>query len=346
MLATSKKKGMSPMQAAGKFAGSLQAANNPGVFGGLALTNPQYNFVGYAKYAATASVAGVAAYYIHERAVPVVQTEIYDRIPVVGEYLNMAPYLSTGIIAGGVVGAAAGYVGGAVGAYLAVIAGAIVTAGGVLEAQAYTSAASGDTLNVSDEFVGEADLAGLALSNPGVFSGIALDNGALHGIAMDNGGMHHLNGIAMDNGGFGDGMAYELADLSMPSYLSGTSANFDEGVSDYAGTSLADALSSGADLSIDEGNAAVIGKSRLREAFRSPDRSPLRNGRSQRSLSSRRTARTSMGLADQADWLLSIPGNRCPSSEEAAFCPQEDACFCHPGLQGRDDEHADSPCSA
>jgi hypothetical protein len=270
MLATSKKKGMSPMQAAGKFAGSLQAANNPGVFGGLALTNPQYNFMGYAKYAATASVAGVAAYYIHERAVPLVQTEIYDRIPVVGEYLNMAPYLSTGIIAGGVVGAAAGYLGGAAGAYLAVIAGAIVTAGGVLEAQAYTSAASGDTLNVSDEFVGEADLAGLALSNPGVFSGIALDNGALHGIALDNGGMHHLNGIAMDNGGFGDGMAYELADLSMPSYLSGTSANFDEGVSDYAGTSLADALSSGADLSIDEGNAAVIGKSAYVKRFGHP----------------------------------------------------------------------------
>jgi hypothetical protein len=270
MLATSKKKGMGYMEAAGKFAGSIQAANNPGVFGGLALTNPQYNFMGYAKYAATASVAGVAAYYIHERAVPLVQTELYDRIPVVGEYLNMAPYLSTGIIAGGVVGAAAGYLGGAAGAYLAVIAGAIVTAGGVLEAQAYTSAASDDTLDVGDEFVGEADLAGLALSNPGVFSGLALDNGAMHGIAMDNGGMHHLNGIAMDNGGFGDGMAYELADLSMPSYLSGTSANFDEGVSDYAGTSLADALSSGADLSVDEGNAAVIGKAAYVKRFGHP----------------------------------------------------------------------------
>lgn len=274
MLASAKKKGMSPMAAAGKFTGSLQAANNPGVFGGLALTNPQYNFMGYAKYAATASVAGVAAYYIHERAVPLVQTELYDRIPVVGEYLNMAPYLSTGVIAGGVLGALSGLAAAkgysAIGAYGAVIAGAIVTAGGVLEAQAYTSAASDDTLNVSDEFVGEADLAGLALTNPGVFSGLALDNGAMHGIAMDNGGMHHLNGIAMDNGGFGDGMAYELADLSMPSYLSGTSANFDQGVSDYAGTSLADALSSGADLSVDEGNAAVIGKSAYVKRFGHP----------------------------------------------------------------------------
>jgi hypothetical protein len=235
---------------------------NPGVFGGLAMTNPSYDFMGFAKYSATALIAGGASYKIHQIAVPWVQENVYDRIPVVGEYLNQYPYAATGVIASGALGIAASKIGGVAGMYLGVVAGAVALTGGVLQAQEMFG---GESLDVADEFEGDADLAGLAMTNPGVFSGLALENNAhaMGGLALENPhGMAHLNGIAMDNGGFGDGMAYQVAPLGMP--------DFSEGHSDYSGASLADALISGADLSVDEGNAAVLGKRAYLRRFGHP----------------------------------------------------------------------------
>ena len=238
------------------------AVSNPGVFGGLALTNPAYDFMGFAKYSATALIAGGVSYKIHEIAVPWVQENVYDRVPVVGEYLNQYPYAATGVIASGALGIAAAKIGGVAGMYLGVIAGAVALTGGVLQAQEMLG---GESLDVADELEGDADLAGLAMTNPGVFSGLALENNAhaMHGLALENPhDMAHLNGIAMDNGGFGDGMAYQVSPLAMP--------DFSEGHSEYSGASLADALVSGADLSVDEGNAAVIGKAAYLQRFGHP----------------------------------------------------------------------------
>ena len=262
MLKDSKDAGIAPMQAARKFIGSIRAANNPGVFGGLAMTNPSYDFMGFAKYSATALIAGGASYKIHQIAVPWVQENVYDRIPVVGEYLNQYPYAATGVIASGALGIAASKIGGVAGMYLGVVAGAVALTGGVLQAQ---DMFGGESLDVADEFEGDAELAGLAMTNPGVFSGLALENNAhaMGGLALENPhGMAHLNGIAMDNGGFGDGMAYQVAPLGMP--------DFSEGHSEYSGASLADALTSGADLSVDEGNAAVLGKHAYLRRFGRP----------------------------------------------------------------------------
>lgn len=230
---------------------------NPGVFGGLALTNPAYDVMGFAKYSATAVVAGGVSYKIHQIAVPWVQENVYDRIPVVGEYLNQYPYAATGVIASGALGLAAAKIGGTIGAYMAVVAGGVAMAGGVLQAQEMFGGASSD--------LDEADLAGLALTNPGVFSGLALENNAhaMGGLALENPhDMAHLNGIAMENYGFGDGMAYQVSPLAMP--------DFSEGISEYSGASLADAITSGADLSVDEGNAAVLGKQAYLRRFGQP----------------------------------------------------------------------------
>lgn len=240
--------------------GSVQAAlavSNPGVFGGLALTNPAYDFMGFAKYSATAVVAGGVSYKIHQIAVPWVQENVYDRIPVVGEYLNQYPYAATGVIASGALGLAAAKIGGTLGAYLAVVAGGVAMAGGVLQAQEMFGGESSD--------LEEAELAGLALTNPGVFGGLALENNAhaMGGLALENPhDMAHLNGIALENYGFGDGMAYQVSPLAMP--------DFSEGISEYSGASLADAITSGADLSVDEGNAAVLGKQAYLRRFGQP----------------------------------------------------------------------------
>ena len=230
---------------------------NPGVFGGLALTNPAYDMMGFAKYSATAVVAGGVSYKIHQIAVPWVQENIYDRIPVVGEYLNQYPYAATGVIASGALGLAAAKIGGTLGAYLAVVAGGVAMAGGVLQAQEMFGGESSD--------LEEAELAGLALTNPGVFGGLALENNAhaMGGLALENPHeMAHLNGIALENYGFGDGMAYQVSPLAMP--------DFSEGISEYSGASLADAITSGADLSVDEGNAAVLGKQAYLRRFGQP----------------------------------------------------------------------------
>jgi hypothetical protein len=94
----------------------------------------------------------------------------------------------------------------------------------------------------------------------GMFSGIALENRGLGGIALDNEGM--FGGLGYT---YGDGMAYELAPLAPPSF-----AGFDQGVSDYAGASPADALYSGADLSVEEGEAACKGARAYTQKFGHP----------------------------------------------------------------------------
>ena len=92
----------------------------------------------------------------------------------------------------------------------------------------------------------------------GGLGGIALENRGLGGIAMDNQGM--FGGL-----GYGDGMAYEVASLAPPSF-----SGFDQGVSDYAGASPADALYSGADLDVEEGQAACAGQSAYTAKFGYP----------------------------------------------------------------------------
>jgi hypothetical protein len=92
-------------------------------------------------------------------------------------------------------------------------------------------------------------VAAQAQANPGIFSGVALTNPGIFGAL----GM---------TGGYGDGMAYEIAAITP----------VDETASSYsgAGAAMADALHCGADLDMVEGQAAVAGENAWNQKFGSP----------------------------------------------------------------------------
>lgn len=212
--------------------GAMTMVSNPSVFGGLALTNPDYR--GLAMKAGVATVGAAAGAYVHAKAVPWVSENVYAKIPVAGEYLQEYAYASTGLLAGAILGGAAAAVGGEAGLYLGLLAGGVAAAGGALQVAEMTG------------MLGEGDL-DLDLNEDELDAEMSEDmSGVFGGIAMDNSGV--FGGIAMDN--YGDGMAYEIGGFSSP---------FDEAASAYGSAELADAQHAGADLDVAEGQAACAG---------------------------------------------------------------------------------------
>jgi hypothetical protein len=256
------KRRLTPAQIAAGFGGkdarvvqqAMDARANPGVFGGLALTNPDYKSL--AMSAGVATIGAAAGAYVHSQAVPWISENVYARIPVAGEYLQDYAYASTGLLAGALLGGIAAVVGGQAGMYIALLGGGVAAAGGALEVASKTGMlaegeliqdVASDDIMLDDDMLDDETMAG-------VFGGIAMDNG-FGGIAMDNG----FGGIAMDN--YGDGMAYELGGFSSP---------FDGAASAYGSAELADAQHAGADLDVAEGQAACSGQETWLKRFGHP----------------------------------------------------------------------------
>jgi hypothetical protein len=149
------------------------ALTNPGIFGGVALTNPTVEgTVDYVKYAlpiaAGAGVGVLAHYYL----VPMIDENVYSKIPVVGEYLSEYGYAATGLLAGAALGAGAAMLDGDLRQYAALAAAGVIAAGGALQvAQAL------GLLNAESDSGDELE----AENNPGIFGGVALTNGGIFG---------------------------------------------------------------------------------------------------------------------------------------------------------------------
>lgn len=252
------------MLAANKAKRGDKAASNPGIFGGMfgdgmfggiALENPAVvGALPVVKYGAITGAAAAGGLFVHYKAVPWVSANVYTKIPVVGQYLVQYNYAATGLLAGTVLAGVAARLEGDARTVAGLVATGVFAAGGMLQLAKYLGLLNeqgeveAPSLELTEEEViatePSAELSGMF----GGLGGIALENRGLGGIAMDNQGM--FGGL-----GYGDGMAYEVASLAPPSF-----SGFDQGVSDYAGASPADALYSGADLDVEEGQAACAGQ--------------------------------------------------------------------------------------
>lgn len=110
---------------------------------------------------------------------------------------------------------------------------------------------------------------GKALALGSLLAGVAMDvkqsmsSSETHGLALENYG-----GLALENeGALGDGMAYELGPISARNPSLGGVMSTD---TDYGQASLADAYYSGADFSVDEGQALLNGRDAFRARFGHP----------------------------------------------------------------------------
>lgn len=255
------------MLAANKAKRGAKAASNPGIFGGgmfggIALENPSLlGTVPVLKYGAITGAAAAGGLFVHYKAVPWVSANVYTKIPVVGEYLVKYNYAATGLLAGTVIAGVAARLQGDARTAAGLVATGVFAAGGMLQLAKHLGLLNeqgeveAPSLELTEEEVVAAEP---SAELSGMFGGIALENRGFHGIALENEGM--FGGL-----GYGDGMPYELAALTPPG-LSG----FDQGVSDYAGASPADALYSGADLDVHEGQAAVSGQAAYMAKFGHP----------------------------------------------------------------------------
>ncbi len=252
---------------AGIQAANAVAKNNPGIFGdgmfgGIALENPTvFGAMPVLKYGAITGAAAAGGLFVHYKAVPWVSANVYTKVPVIGQYLVQYNYAATGLLAGTVLAGVAARLEGDARTVAGLVATGVFAAGGMLQLAKYLGLlneqgeAEAPAFELTEEEVVAADP---AADLSGMFGGIALENGHLHGIAMENEGM--FGGL-----GYGDGMAYQTASLIPPGL-----AGFDQGVSDYAGSSPADALYSGADLDMEEGQAACAGQSAYQAKFGHP----------------------------------------------------------------------------
>lgn len=253
------------MRDAGYEAGvGILANDNPGMFGGIALTNPLLSgdIMADLKQVAIMGGIAVAGGGVHAVAVPWISENIYAKSPVGAEFLQDYDYAITGAVSAVVLAVASRYVSGNARMALTALSAGVAAAGGLLQAQKsglldFGFAGDEDDLDVSAA-EGQAALNGIALDNEGMFGGLAVDNaGMFHGIALENEGM--FGGIALDN--YGDGMAYELGDLSGP---------FDDAAAAYASASYADAMHAAADFDVAEGQAAVEGAGSWMNRFGHP----------------------------------------------------------------------------
>ena len=178
----------------------------------------------------TPAALGAAAFGVHFFAVPYVEKYLPDAAK---------PFAYT--IGGSLVGVASGVV--AAKASDSTVRNAAALVGGA-------AVAIGVGLDLFRKFgggstAGDDDFGAVALENSGMFGAVALENrGSLGAVALENSGM------------FGDGMAYQLAPVSL---------GFDGEVSAlqgaYGRASLADAYFSGPDFDAAEGEAMLNGAS-------------------------------------------------------------------------------------
>lgn len=260
-------KSQKPRSAAQSAGTEAKAASNPGIFGdgmfgGIALENPTvFGAMPVLKYGAITGAAAAGGLFVHYKAVPWVSANVYTKVPVIGQYLVQYNYAATGLLAGTVLAGVAARLEGDARTVAGLVATGVFAAGGMLQLAKYLGLLNeqgeveAPAFELTEEEVVAADP---AADLSGMFGGIALENGHLHGIAMENEGM--FGGL-----GYGDGMAYQTASLIPPSF-----SGFDQGVSDYAGSSPADALYSGADLDMEEGQAACAGQSAYQAKFGHP----------------------------------------------------------------------------
>ena len=247
-----------------------------GMFGGIALENPAvFGALPVVKYGAITGAAAAGGLFVHYKAVPWVSANVYTKIPVVGQYLVQYNYAATGLLAGTVLAGVAARLQGDARTVAGLVATGVFAAGGMLQLAKYLGLLNeqgeveAPSLELTEEEVvatePSAELSGMF----GGLGGIALENRGLGGIAMDNqgmfGGLGYGDGMAYELAGLGGGMPFNVASLTPPSY-----SGFDQGVSDYAGASPADALYSGADLDVEEGQAACAGHAAYMSRFGHP----------------------------------------------------------------------------
>ena len=247
-----------------------------GMFGGLALENGialenvgLSDFASSAKYAAIAGVVGAGSGVVHYKLVPLATEMLYSKLPgAVGEYAVEYNYAITGILGGVAVGAAALALPSNLRGYALAGATGVAMAGGLLQVFKYLGLINEEGSGSVDEVIEE--VAPVLAPVSSEFGPVAASDAASAGEAPQLSGI--FGGVAHHNPGvFGDGMAYQLA--SVAGGLTGQNfgdANFDEGVSTYSGASLADALHSGADLDVEEGEAACMGQHTYLDKFGYP----------------------------------------------------------------------------
>lgn len=229
------------------------ALSNP--LGGLALTNPKMGAKSYfLGYALPVTIAGAAAGGIHAVAstsgLTAKISDLVEKIPGVGPKIaEHAPYTLQGLLLGSGLAILAPMIGGAAGKYLALAGGAAIVVGGGIDTFNYAIGRSeaGDDADFSDDldFDLDADLSSIDDSDMGV----------------DLSGVSALGDLAFTNGvsALGDGFAYETAPLSAaPSS------------DDYGQASLVDAQYSGADFSVEEGEALLNGRRSFAQRFGNP----------------------------------------------------------------------------
>jgi len=173
--------------------------------------------------------------------------ELVDRVPFIGVPITTyIPNTFQGAVFGSALGFIATRTRGKTRTYLNTTAGLLVAAGAFLDTLNFASAAYGGG--------GEnGDLGALALDNMGA---LALDN--MGALALDNMGalaLDNMGALALDN--FGDGMAYETAPLA---------------AQEYGQATLGDAYYSGADFSVEEGQALLNGSQGWMRRFGRPTR--------------------------------------------------------------------------
>lgn len=241
---------------------SSMAIANPS-FAGLALENgaslagvKEYGLGYWLPVAASAAAGGGVLFY----ATPWVQENIYSRIPgSAGTFIyEKIPNLTLSAPLGLAFGLLASKLGGQAGSIAAMVGGGVVAAGGILDAVNWLSSRLGgedEALAIeesSEEPISleEAALNGLALENVSSLSGLALENRG------------HLGALSLENrSALGDGMAFQLAPLSMSDQ---------EFMSMYGQSSLADAQYSGADFDAEEGQAFLNGPQHFTRRFGHP----------------------------------------------------------------------------
>jgi len=175
--------------------------------------------------------------------------ELVDRIPFIGVPITTyIPNTFQGAVFGGALGIVAARTRGKTRTYLNTTAGLLVAAGAFLDTLNFASAAYGGGNGGEN-----GDLGALALDNMGA---LALDN--MGALALDNMGalaLDNMGALALDN--FGDGMAYETAPLA---------------AQEYGQATLGDAYYSGADFSVEEGQALLNGSQGWMHRFGRPTR--------------------------------------------------------------------------
>ena len=228
------------------------ALSNP--LGGLALTNPKMGAKSYfLGYALPVTIAGAAAGGIHAVAstsgLTAKISDLVEKIPGVGPKIaEHAPYTLQGLLLGSGLAILAPMIGGAAGKYLALAGGAAIVVGGGIDTFNYAIGRSeaGDDADFSDalDFDLDADLSSIDDSDMGV----------------DLSGVSALGDLAFTNvSALGDGMAYETAPLSAAASSE-----------DYGQASLVDAQYSGADFSVEEGEALLNGRRSFAQRFGNP----------------------------------------------------------------------------